>query len=56
MLALEALATDLGLRYLGLHVFAHNPGARQLYEKLGYTVRSLNMIKNLDGARGADRA
>ena len=55
MLALEALATDLGLGYLGLHVFAHNPGARQLYEKLGYTVRSLNMTKTLDRGRGAER-
>lgn len=44
------LATDLGLRYLGLHVFAHNRGALQLYEKLGYTVRSLNMLKTLDRA------
>jgi len=29
---------DLGHPALGLNVFAHNPGARALYEKLGYQV------------------
>lgn len=47
MHALEALASEMGLRSMGLHVYAHNLAARRLYEKLGYTVRSLNMIKFL---------
>ena len=53
MLALEALATVHGLRHLGLHVYAHNAGARCLYEKLDYAIRSLNMIKTLDKPREA---
>jgi RimJ/RimL family protein N-acetyltransferase len=40
----------MGLQRLGLHVFAHNHGARALYESLGYAVASLNMLKPLDGS------
>ncbi len=29
---------DAGHPYLGLNVFAHNPNARALYDKLGYRV------------------
>ncbi len=47
MLELEAIARRMGLRQLGLHVFAHNSRARALYEGLGYTVASLNMLKDL---------
>lgn len=47
MLQLEAKAREFGLKKLGLHVFAHNQGARALYENLGYQVSSLNMIKEL---------
>jgi len=47
MLALEGEAKELGLRALALHVFADNPGAIGLYEKLGYEVKSLNMGKHL---------
>ena len=47
MLQLEEIARGMGLQQLGLHVFAHNPGARTLYESLGYTVASLNMLKPL---------
>lgn len=47
MQELENLARGMGLRQLGLHVFAHNDGARALYEDLGYTVASLNMLKDL---------
>ena len=50
MLQLEAVARGMGLQQLGLHVFAHNQGARALYESLGYTVASLNMLKPLDGS------
>jgi len=41
------LARGMGLRQLGLHVFAFNEGARLLYEGLGYSVASLNMLKDL---------
>jgi ribosomal protein S18 acetylase RimI-like enzyme len=48
MLELEEIARQMGLRQLGLHVFAHNDGARALYENLGYSVASVNMLKPLD--------
>ncbi len=44
---LERLARDMGLRQLGLHVFAHNQAARALYEELGYHIASLNVLKDL---------
>ena len=47
MLELENVAREMGLRQLGLHVFAHNEGARALYSGLGYKVASLNMLKDL---------
>jgi ribosomal protein S18 acetylase RimI-like enzyme len=47
MRALETIAVEMGLASLGLHVFAHNIAARRLHEKLGYTTRSLNMVKPL---------
>jgi ribosomal protein S18 acetylase RimI-like enzyme len=48
MHALEDLASEAGLRSIGLHVYGHNHAACRLYEKLGYTVRSFNMIKPLE--------
>lgn len=47
MLALEAVAKSLGIELIGLHVFAHNPVAMQLYKNLGYEVTSQNMTKKL---------
>jgi len=47
MLELENLARSMGLRQLGLHVFAHNQGARALYDGLDYTIASINMLKDL---------
>ncbi len=47
MLELEVLARQMGLHQLGLHVFAYNAGARALYESLGYSVASVNMLKDL---------
>ena len=38
-------ARGLGLRDIGLHVFAHNDGAQALYHALGYEVTGLNMRK-----------
>ena len=48
MLAIEEKARELGLKSIGLHVFAHNAVAKGLYEKIGYQVRSLNMVKELE--------
>jgi ribosomal protein S18 acetylase RimI-like enzyme len=47
MLELEKVAREMGLRQLALHVFAYNDQARALYESLGYTVASLNLLKEL---------
>jgi ribosomal protein S18 acetylase RimI-like enzyme len=47
MLELENVARGMGLRQLGLNVFAFNEGARLLYEGLNYSVASLNMLKDL---------
>ena len=48
MLAIEEKARELGLKSIGLHVFAHNAIAKGLYEKIGYEVKSLNMVKELE--------
>jgi ribosomal protein S18 acetylase RimI-like enzyme len=47
MLELEKVAREMGLRQLALHVFAYNDEARALYESLGYTVASLNLLKEI---------
>ena len=49
LLALEKEAANLGAEKLELHVFGHNPGARLLYEKSGFTPTSIVMSKALDG-------
>ncbi len=46
--AAEAWARQRGAASLALHVFAHNTGARALYESLGLVVSSLNLLKRLD--------
>jgi len=47
MLLIEEKARELGLKSLGLHVFAVNTVARNLYESVGYEASSLNMTKKL---------
>ena len=47
MSLIEEKARELGLKSLGLHVFAVNNVARNLYEAVGYEVSSLNMTKKL---------
>ncbi len=47
MLLIEEKARELGLKSIGLHVFAVNTVARNLYESVGYEISSLNMIKQL---------
>jgi ribosomal protein S18 acetylase RimI-like enzyme len=46
-LALEALAREMGLADIGLHVFAHNHEAQALYRALGYEPTGINMQKRL---------
>lgn len=47
MLLIEEKARELALKSIGLHVFAVNNVARNLYESVGYEVSSLNMTKKL---------
>jgi ribosomal protein S18 acetylase RimI-like enzyme len=46
-LELERVARGRGLRFVSLHVFGHNHGARRLYEALGFEPTSLTLRKNL---------
>ena len=48
MLLIEEIAREMGLKSIGLHVFAVNTVARNLYESVGYKTTSLNMLKDLD--------
>jgi RimJ/RimL family protein N-acetyltransferase len=43
----EDKARQLGAERVELHVFGHNPGARALYEKRGYTPTSIVMAKTV---------
>ncbi|MER7443761.1 GNAT family N-acetyltransferase [Micromonospora avicenniae] len=47
MLAAERWCRDNALTRIGLRVFAHNTGARALYEQLGFTETARNMAKDL---------
>jgi GNAT superfamily N-acetyltransferase len=47
MLAAERWCHDNALNRIGLHVFAHNTGARALYEQLGFAETGRNMAKDL---------
>ncbi len=47
MQAIEDKAKQWGLRSLALHVFASNRPAIHLYEKSGFKVKSMNMMKDL---------
>jgi ribosomal protein S18 acetylase RimI-like enzyme len=44
---LERIARARGLRFVSLHVFGHNHGARQLYEELGFAPTNITLRKNL---------
>lgn len=46
---LEVKMLEKGIQRIGLHVFAHNDHARQLYTKMGYEVTGYNMQKWLSG-------
>lgn len=45
---LEDFARGKGINKIGLHVFGHNLGARALYEKLGFEITNLVMVKTFD--------
>ncbi|GAA1615233.1 GNAT family N-acetyltransferase [Actinoplanes couchii] len=52
MLAAERWCRDNELTRISLHVFAHNTGARALYEQLGFAETGRNMVKDLgNGSR-----
>jgi ribosomal protein S18 acetylase RimI-like enzyme len=44
---IERVGRNLGLKNIGLNVFAHNKIARGLYEKLGYKEKAIIMVKEL---------
>ena len=44
----EAKAKEIGAKKLRLHVFAHNQGAKKLYEKMGFFLTGYNMAKNFN--------
>ena len=48
LLALEPKVRALGLETIGLHVFGHNHGAIALYEKSGYEITDINMVKKVN--------
>ena len=46
-LELERVSRADGQRFVALHVFGHNLGARRLYEELGFAPTNITMRKNL---------
>lgn len=46
--ALEAMAPDLGVTGIALHVFGHNASAQALYAKLGFEIKGISMFKALE--------
>lgn len=48
MKRLDATMRKKKMKAIGLHVFAENRAALRLYHKQGYTVRSFNMLKELN--------
>lgn len=46
-IALEAVARELGVVDIGLHVFAHNSDAQALYRSLGFMTTGINMQKRI---------
>ena len=47
MALIEEKACEMEIKKMGLHVFAYNNVAKNLYESIGYEVFSFNMNKNL---------
>lgn len=44
---LEVFMKELGIKQIGLNVFADNTMAKALYEKSGYAVTNMNMVKDI---------
>jgi len=44
---LEVFMKEMEIKQIGLNVFADNIIAKGLYEKLGYTVTNMNMVKDI---------
>jgi RimJ/RimL family protein N-acetyltransferase len=47
LIALEENVKELGIETIGLHVFAHNQAAIDLYQKTGYKMTNIRMAKKL---------
>lgn len=47
MKEIEKVARNLNLKSIGLHVFAHNQIARDLYKNLGYAETNIKMEKKI---------
>lgn len=45
--ALEDHARVQSIKAIALHVFGHNTAARALYEKMGYEITNINMVKKV---------
>lgn len=44
---LDDFVRGMGIRHIGLNVFADNTTAKALYDKSGYVVTNMNMVKEL---------
>lgn len=49
---LESLAKQEGISTIRLHVFGHNTGALRLYEKAGYVVTNIQMMRRVGSEKG----
>ena len=47
MKEIETIAKELGINKIGLNVFGHNKIARGLYEKMGYEITNITMVKTI---------
>ena len=45
--ALEERALAEGIQSIELHVFGHNTAARALYDKMGYEITNINMVRKV---------
>jgi ribosomal protein S18 acetylase RimI-like enzyme len=50
LVVLDAMLLGMGIRRVSLNVFGWNLGAKALYERHGFTVSAIGMVKDLDGA------
>ena len=47
----ERMLSELGVQKIGLNVFGYNVAARGLYEKMGYQITGIGMVKELGSSR-----